>query len=127
MVVKNHKMKKDKIIYWVLTVLLSLSLALAGFMYLTAPVMAAGFTHLGFPSFFRIELGVAKIIGAIVLLLPMIPFRIKEWAYIGTAIVFVSAFIAHTSVDGIKTTTSAVIFIGIWAVAFIYFNKVSRS
>lgn len=25
--------------------------------------MAAGFTHLGFPAFFRIELGVAKIIG----------------------------------------------------------------
>lgn len=120
-------MKKDKIIYWVLTILLSLSLGLAGIMYLTAPVMAAGFTHLGFPAFFRIELGVAKIIGAIVLLIPMIPFRIKEWAYIGTAIVFVSAFIAHTSVDGIKTTTSPVIFIGIWAASFIYFNKVSRS
>lgn len=43
MVVKNHKMKKDKIIYWVLTVLLSLSLALAGFMYLTAPRNGCGF------------------------------------------------------------------------------------
>lgn len=120
-------MKKDKIIYWVLTILLSLSLALAGFMYLTAPVMAAGFMHFGFPAYFRIELGVAKIIGAIVLLLPMIPSRIKEWTYIGTAIVFVSAFIAHTSVDGIKTTTSPIIFIGILVASFIYFNKVSRS
>lgn len=120
-------MKKDKIIYWVLTVLLSLSLALAGIMYLTSPVMAAGFTHFGFPAYFRIELGVAKIIGSIVLLLPMIPSRIKEWAYIGTAIVFVSAFIAHTSVDGIKTTTSPIIFIGIWAASFIYFNKISQS
>lgn len=119
-------MKKDKIIYWVLTILLSLSLGLAGFMYLTAPVMAAGFKHLGFPGFFRVELGVAKIIGAIVLLLPMIPFRIKEWAYIGTAIVFVSAFIAHASVDGIHTTTNAVIFTGFWIASFIYFNKVSR-
>lgn len=75
MVVKNQKIKKDKIIYWVLTVLLSLSLALA---------------------------------------------------YIGTAMVFVSAFIAHTSVDGIHTTTSAVIFIAIWVASFIYFNKISR-
>lgn len=119
-------MKKIKIIYWVLTVLLSLSLALAGIMYLTAPAMAAGFSHLGFPAYFRVELGVAKIIGSVVLLLPIIPWRIKEWAYIGTAIVFISAFIAHTSVDGIHTTTSAVIFTGIWAASFIYFNKVSR-
>ena len=126
MVVKNQKMKKDKIIYWVLTILLSLSLALAGIMYITAPVMAAGFNHLGFPAYFRVELGVAKIIGAVVLLLPVIPGRVKEWAYIGTAIVFISAFIAHTSVDGIRTTTSAIIFIGIWAASFIYFNKVSR-
>ena len=36
--------------------------------------------------------------GGSVLLLPMVPARLKEWAYAGFAINLVSAFIAHTSI-----------------------------
>lgn len=122
----KHKMKRDKIIYWIVTGFLSLSLVLAGYMYLTSPVMAAGFKHFGFPVFFRRELGVAKMIASLVLILPFIPPRIKEWAYIGVAIVFTSAFIAHVSVDGITTTLSVVISFGFWAASFIYFNRIYK-
>jgi len=34
--------------------------------------------HLGFPDYFRIELAFAKTIGALVLIIPKIPIRIKE-------------------------------------------------
>ena len=119
-------MKRDKIIYWIVTGFLSLSLVMAGYMYLTSPLMAAGFKHFGFPGFFRKELGVAKIIASVVLILPVIPPRIKEWAYIGVAIVFVSAFIAHTSVDGISTTLSPGISLGFWIASFIYFNRINK-
>ncbi|MFC0514278.1 DoxX family protein [Mucilaginibacter angelicae] len=50
---------------------------------------------LGFPDYFRIELVTAKVIGAIVLLVPRVPVRIKEWVYAGFIIAMVSALIAH--------------------------------
>jgi len=59
------------------------------------------FTHakdlqrLGFPDYFRIELVIAKIIGATVLLIPQIQLRVKEWVYAGFIITMVSALIAH--------------------------------
>lgn len=59
------------------------------------------FTHaqalrlLGFPDYFRIELFIAKIIGATLLLIPLTPARVKEWIYSGFGIAMVSALIAH--------------------------------
>ena len=50
---------------------------------------------LGFPDYFRIELVIAKVIGAILLLLPITSFRVKEWIYAGFCISMVSALIAH--------------------------------
>lgn len=52
---------------------------------------------LGFPDYFRIELVIAKVIGAIVLLLPMTPLRVKEWIYAGFIITMISALTAHIS------------------------------
>src|ERR1700740_2322224 len=93
-------MKRDKIIYWIATSIAAFMGLMAGNMYFANPMVAEGFKHLGFPDYFRVELGVAKILGAIVLLTPMIPARIKEWAYAGFGIVYISAAIAHGVVEG---------------------------
>ena len=59
------------------------------------PEAAQAFTNLGFPApWFRIELSWAKVAGVIVLLVPMIPARLKEWAPPGFAINLASALIA---------------------------------
>ena len=50
---------------------------------------------LGFPDYFRIELVIAKIIGATVLLVPATPPRVKDWVYTGFLIAMISALIAH--------------------------------
>ena len=50
---------------------------------------------LGFPDYFRIELVIAKVIGAVTLLIPQIPTRIKEWVYAGFGISMISALVAH--------------------------------
>jgi putative oxidoreductase len=50
---------------------------------------------LGFPDYFRIELSIAKLIGAILLLVPQTPSRVKEWIYAGFGITLISALIAH--------------------------------
>src|SRR5437762_11778622 len=53
------------------------------------------FVHLGFPPYFKIELTVAKILGVLALVIPTVPFKVKEFAYAGFAITLVSAAIAH--------------------------------
>jgi hypothetical protein len=89
-------MNTTKILYYFTTGSLSLAMAFSTFAYLTNPALKEAFVQLGFPNFFRIELGIAKGLAAIALWLP---FRlIKEVAYIGLSISFISAFIAHMAV-----------------------------
>lgn len=90
-------MKRTRITYWTTTGFLSLMMLLSAYAYLANDEVKAGFQHLGFPSYFRIELAIAKMIGAFILLIPIVKGRLKEWAYAGYFIVFVSAFIAHTA------------------------------
>ena len=92
----QQEMKALKITYWFTTGIVSLMMLLAAYSYLTNPQVKVGFAHLGFPDYFRIELAIAKIAGAIVLLLP-IWSQLKEWAYAGFVFTFISAFIAHTA------------------------------
>jgi len=86
--------------------------------------MKAAFVHLGFPGYFRVELAVAKIIGALVLLVPGIPKIVKQFAYFGFALTFLSAFIAHTaSGDPISVAIMPLLFLGILIVSYFYFLK----
>lgn len=89
-------MKATRIIYWILTSIVALMMLFSTYAYLSDPKIAQAFIHLGFPAYFRIELAIAKAIGALVLLLP-VAARLKEWAYAGFAITFISAFIAHSA------------------------------
>ena len=90
-------MKTNKIIYWTSTGLMSAMMLMAGIMYFVSAEVKQEFAHSGFPDFFREELGAAKIIAALALILPMIPARIKEWAYAGLGIVLISAIYTHVS------------------------------
>ncbi len=115
---------KNKIIYWATTGIVAFMMVFSAYSYLTNADMKSAFVQLGFPSYFRIELAVAKILGAIVLLISVIPNRIKEFAYFGFAITFISAFIAHTSSgDPISIAIMPVIFLGILAVSYVYYHK----
>jgi DoxX-like family len=126
----NHnfkKMKAIKITYWVTTVIVALMMVYSAYAYLTAPAMAQAFHHLGYPDYFRVELAIAKIIGAVILLAP-INSLIKEWAYAGFAITFVSAFIAHTSSgDPVSVRSMPVIFLVLLAVSYITYHKKGKT
>jgi hypothetical protein len=87
--------------FWIFTILFALQISFTAYAQLRLPQVAEAFTHLGFPSYFRVELSWAKFAGAAALLIPMAPARLKEWAYVGFAITLASALIAHLSVgDG---------------------------
>jgi hypothetical protein len=120
-------MKKDKIIFWIITGIVSTMMLFSAFNYLTNEVIKGAFVHLGFPSYFRIELAVAKVLGVIVLLLPVIPTRLKDFAYTGFAITFISAFIAHlSSGDPISIAFVPLVFLGILVVSYIYLHKMRK-
>jgi len=86
----DKKMKVKLIIYWVTTTLIVLETLAGGFVDLThgrtnvfsGPLVVDVVTDLGYPVYVLVVLGIWKIPGAIVLLLPRLP-RLKEWAYAG--------------------------------------------
>ena len=120
-------MKKNKIIYWVATGIIALLMVFSAYNYLTNPQMAEGFKHLGFSDYFRVELAVAKIFGALVLIIPAIPVRIKEWAYAGFGITFISASIAHASIgDAAAMAITPIVFLIILIISNIYLHKVNK-
>jgi len=88
-------MKAIKITYWITTGLVVLGMLANVYNYFFNPDLKVAFAHLGFPDWFRVELGIAKLLGAFAIAVPAIPARVKEWAYFGFSISFSSAILAH--------------------------------
>ena len=84
-----------KVTYWVSTVLVAALSVFAGFAYLSgSPQAVQGFAHVGYPQQLRIILGIAKLLGAITLVVPGLA-KLKEWAYAGFTFAWSSAIVAH--------------------------------
>src|SRR5262245_54174916 len=84
-----------KIVYWATTAILSAMSLFAAFAYLSgSPEAVEGFAHVGYPQQLRVILGIAKPLGAIVLLVPRWPL-LKEWAYAGFTFAWIAAAVAH--------------------------------
>jgi hypothetical protein len=85
------------------------------------------FVHLGLPEYFKIELTTAKILGVLALVIPNIPFKVKEFAYFGFGITLMSASIAHFSRGDARLSVLFVIdplvFLGTLIVSYCYFEK----
>jgi hypothetical protein len=117
-------MKTTKIIYWVSTGLLAL-FVLPGIFFLTSQMAVDGVRHLGIPYWLHMEIGIGKFIGALILILPMIPKRIKEWAYVAFGIDMISATIGHIAVDGpIPMSFEPLIFLAILIVSYVCYHKI---
>ena len=85
------------------------------------------FAHLGLPTYFKIELTTAKILGVLALVIPRVPVKIKEFAYFGFGLTLVSASIAHFARGDARLSVLFVIdplvFLGCLAVSYFYFEK----
>ncbi len=87
--------KKKLIIYWVATALLSVGMLGSGIAQLArAKEMTEIMSHLGYPEYLMTILGVWKILGVIVILLPGFKL-IKEWVYAGLFFTMTGALISH--------------------------------
>ncbi len=115
--------KREKLIFWISTGLFLLFES-GGALFFNTSFAIAGIKNLGFPYYFGVELGIAKIIGGIVILFPMIPNRVKEWAYVGFGISLVSAVIANAMVIGFLPALFPAVFSLIFITSYVYFHKV---
>lgn len=83
------------LIYWITTILISGFLLLSSYTYFFSESTINGLKELGFPDFFRIQLGVLKVIAALILLVPKLPLYLKEWSYAGAGLFLLTALVAH--------------------------------
>ncbi|HLM46452.1 MAG TPA: DoxX family protein [Myxococcaceae bacterium] len=106
---------KLKIAYWLLTGLFCLMMTFSGVMYLSgAPQVLEGFRHLGYPDYFRLLLGMGKLLGAVALVVPVVPRTLREWAYAGFTINLVSASVSHyASGDPVGQAMAPLFFLGV--------------
>ncbi len=120
----NNLMKRNKIIYWVSTGFFCAFLLLTSISYLTDPKFVDIFKHLGFPQYFRVELGIAKILGVLMLLIPQIPSKVKEWVYVCFGITLVSGAIAHfNSGDPFGYIVNVLFWFTLLVISYIYWRK----
>jgi hypothetical protein len=118
-------MKVIKITYWITTSLVVLGMLFTFYNYFFNPALKIAFEHLGLPDWFRVELGIAKLLGAIALTIPAVPSRVKEWAYFGLSISFSSAILAHYKAgDPPFNLIAPFIMLLLLVVSYISFHKV---
>ncbi len=90
--------KRNKIIYWIVTVFLSTGMLAGG----TQQMLQIGgyneiVSNLGYPLYLLSIIGTWKILGVVAILIPKFPL-LKEWAYAGFFFVMSGAFISHLAV-----------------------------
>jgi uncharacterized membrane protein YphA (DoxX/SURF4 family) len=90
--------RRNKIIYWIVTVWLSLGMLSAGIVQLMKMDAEVDMmNHLGYPTYLLTILGVSKILGVAAILVPRFPLM-KEWAYAGFFFTAAGAVISHLAV-----------------------------
>jgi hypothetical protein len=120
--------KAMTITYWIVTALFCLEMSFTAY-YELLPQGAQAFARLGFPAgYFRMELSFAKLLGVAALLVPMVPARLKEWAYAGFAINLVSALITHLSLgQGPAAVSPSAITSVLWALSYFFWRRLNSA
>lgn len=118
--------KRNKIIYWVATIWLSLGMVSTGIVQLIKMEEEVDMIKLlGYPVYFLTLLGVWKILGVIAVLMPKFPL-LKEWAYAGFFFAMSGAIISHIAAgDPIITVFPPLLLLALTVVSW-YFRPVER-
>jgi len=119
--------KMKTVAYWTVTALFCLQISFTAYAQLRLPQVAEAFAHLGFPSYFRVELSWAKFLGVVLILAP-VAARLKEWAYAGFAITLASALIAHLAVGDEPEAWSWAAATGVlWGLSYFFWRRLEST
>ncbi len=92
--------KRNKIIYWIATLWLSLGMLSTGIVQILKMEEEVNMmTQLGYPVYLLTMLGVSKLLGVVAVLVPRFPL-LKEWAYAGFFFNMFGAIISHVASGG---------------------------
>jgi hypothetical protein len=121
--------KRNKIVYWVATIWLSLGMVSTGAVQLLRQKTGAGgvdsITHLGYPVYFITILGVWKILGVVAVLIPKFTL-VKEWAYAGFFFAMSGAIISHIAAGNAVTEVFPALLLLILTLISWYFRPAER-
>jgi len=118
--------KRNKIIYWVATGLLSVGMFSSGIMQIMhAKELEEIMVHLGYPTYLMYILGVWKILGVIAILLPGFKL-VKEWAYAGLFFTMTGALVSHLVLGDEGKAILGPLFQTFFIVLSWYFRPASR-
>lgn len=120
-------MKKTRVyVYWLSTILLSIGMFSGGMaQLLRVKETVEGIVHLGYPIYFVSIIGVWKVLGVIVLLIPKFSL-VKEWAYAGFFFAMSGAVISHVACgDGVSNYIAPLVFALLTVVSW-YFRPMGR-
>jgi len=116
--------KVTKRIYWIGTIFLSIWFGASGFFELTKNALVWDITQqLGYPPHFIYLLGVAKLSGITIFLIPGKLLRLKEWVFAGIFFDILFAFFSKLSVLGFSATTDALVAFVIVSITYTMFRK----
>ncbi len=119
-------MNKTNTAYWILTVLFSAFMIFSSYGGITLHPEAVAMLHdkLGYPLYFIQFLSVCKVIGAVAILLPMVPARVKEWAYFGFFLDLVTGMYSFFAVgDPVAQWAPMLLFIGVLIAAYMLHHE----
>jgi len=119
-------MKALKISYWIVTILFAAFMLFSGIMNAMAPKEGVEmFTKMGMPAYLLQFLGVAKILGAIAIVIPGFP-KIKEWAYAGLMYDLIGAtYCIYKS--GMPNAAFMLVFIAVGFVSYFLYSKKTKA
>ena len=110
--------KSTKIIYWSVTSIIALLFITGGISDLShSAQMVAGMRSLGYPDYFMNILGVAKLLGAVALIVPKYP-RLKDWAYAGCFFDLAGAALSHAAMGQMGAVTMPIVLIFLLMVSY---------
>ena len=117
---------RDKIIYWISTVWLSLGMLSTGIVQLLKVKEEADMmVRLGYPLYFLTILGIWKMLGVVSVLIPKFPL-LKEWAYAGFFFAMSGAVLSHlASGDDAKEFFGPILLLILTVVSW-YFRPADR-
>lgn len=121
-------MKKTRIAFWIVTGLFAAFMLMSGIVdAISTPNALKFFKQLELPAYLSPFLGIAKILGAIAILIPGFP-RLKEWAYAGLFFDLLGA--AYCGLASGQPASGAVFMIlpiGLLFVSYWLFHRKSRA
>lgn len=118
--------KRNKIIYWIVTVWLSFGMSYAGILQiLREDVEIKLFESIQSPLYLLPFLGAMKILGVIAILIPKFPI-LKEWAYAGFFFTALGAAYSHVATGHTIAETAPLLLFFALIITSWYFRPADR-